>query len=333
MATYNTISSESSIFIKDEYLDNLLIGYMPKGLIYDKIYTTVPTTKNWGRIPKQNAPLQVVSNLMISPTGFPFIKLDYSSTDFYQLKYHGLQVALTDDDIWNLGGTGLAQNKAVTILDMNIKLAREMQLASNLTNASVITQNFSPDKTWDNYDADILADISKAIKVVRSGILSSTGCGFPPTTLILPWNIYNAIRRHPQLVKAWLGAVYDSSNKNAVLNADQLAMIFDVKEVLVPEAQTNTNELGATVTRGDIWGNNIVLAHINRDITPAEAKQSLGYTFVPATPEQGLAEFSYDWTTPGLQPQMGKNVVRGYKYDDKLVDVNCACLLTNVLSA
>jgi hypothetical protein len=75
----------------------------------------------------------------------------------------------------------------------------------------------------------------------------------------------------------------------------------------------------------------VIFAFINPSLSPNVAQQSLGYTFVPNSPAQGFAEFSYEWVQPGQLPQMGKYLVRGRKYQDNVLDVNCACLLPSVI--
>lgn len=331
MANYREIASLNDISIRDEYLTNLLTGFMPRGLIADQIFLQVPTTIDTARLVNVTAPLTIESNLQISPTGFPTIQLKFTSTDSYQLKNRGVQAFLDSFDIQNLGGEARAKELTNRLIDTNIRIAREWAIASALTNTATIVQNFNVPTLWDDPTADILSDVSKAIGVVRDGIGAYTGCGLPANTVIMGWKVYNYIRRHPALVKAWLGTV-GTGGYTPILNAQQLAVIFDVKRVLVAEGKYDAAESGQTRSLTDIWGKNVIFCYITDEINPNEAVQSLGYTFVPSTPDQGFAEFSYDWTTPGLLPQMGKYIVRGYKYDDKLTDASCACLLPNVIA-
>jgi hypothetical protein len=320
----------SDVTIADPYHTGLLEGYMPKGLIFDKVLMAVKTEMDYGRIPKQNTPLYIMSDLQLGPTGFPTIRLSYTATDYYQLQNRGLQVYLSPTDLQQLGGGANARSKSYNQLDSIIKVNREYGLAANLDSTALVTQNFAPSFQYTDYtNSTPLQDFSQAIDVVRTGSGNTTGCGFPPNQAIIPFPAFNRLRRHPDLVKAWLGKF----NANYKLTGEQLADILDVKEVLVPEGQYNTNEIGATVSRSDIWARgSIVMAYVNREQTPNEAQQSLGYTMVPAGPDQGLAEFSYEFVQPGTMPQMGVYLVRGFKYQDLILDYTCACLMTSVIA-
>ena len=93
-----------------------------------------------------------------------------------------------------------------------------------------------------------------------------------------------------------------------------------------------SSEVGQTLTRADIWGKNFIMAKIDYSPTPVEAKQTLGATFIPSSPQVGLAEFTYNWQTPGILPDMGKNVTMGYMADDKILDATCGCLVASCVA-
>jgi hypothetical protein len=327
---YNTITGANVATITDPYHDKILRGWMPEGLIYDQVYPTMPSGTYKGRIPKQNTQVQIRSNFVLSPEGFPLIKLDFEAKDTYLLKYRGYSATLDYADIEELGGDALAQKKALAILDANVKVGREYQIAAPLGDTSIMLQYFAVPTAWSDPTADILADITHAVSVVRTGINAQPGCGFTPNVAIVPWEVFNVLSRHPALIKAaYVGAVTDA---NVLLSVEKLKAIMNVEKILIPKALYYTNNIGGIAARSDVWGKNVILAHIDYSPTPAEAKQSLGYTFVPSSPAVGLADFSYTWMTPGVLPEMGKNCTRGFMADDRLVDITCACLLPNVIA-
>ena len=326
---YGTIIGGNVPIITDPYYPNILRGWMPEGLIYKDIYPQMPTTTYKGRIPKQNAQIQIRSSYVLSPEGFPLIHLDYEAKDTYLLKYRGLTATLDYADIEELGGDALASSKTLAILNANVQIGREYQIAKPLTDTSIMLQYFNPSIAWSDPTADILADITHGVSVVRTGINASPGCGFTPNVAIVPWEVFNVLSRHPALIKAaYVGAVTDA---NVLLSVEKLKAILNVEKILIPKGLYYTNNVGGTAARADIWGNNVILAHIDYSPTPAEAKQSLGYTFVPSSQAVGLADFSYTWMTPGVLPEMGKMVTRGFMADDRLVDITCACLIPSVL--
>jgi hypothetical protein len=326
---YNTITGMNSAPITDPYYDKILRGWMPEGLILPELFPQEPSSTYKGRIPKQNTAIQVRSAFALSPAGFPTIKLDFEASDTYQLKYRGYTASLDYADVEELGGDALAAKKTLAILNANVQVNREYQVAAPMTNPAIMLQNINVPTKWSDPNADILSDITSAISVVRTGVNAQPGCGYVPNVAIIPWTVFNQLTRHPQLIKA---SYFGMSSGGAVtVGPQRLAEIMNVEKILIPKVLFTSNNVGGASTRTDVWGNNVILAKIDYSPSPAEAKQSLGYTFVPSSPAVGLANFNYTWMSPGILPEMGKNVTCGFMADDRVVDITCACLLPNVI--
>ena len=327
---YNTITGMNAAPITDPYYDKKLRGWMPEGLIYQDLYQQLPSSTYKGRIPKQNTAVQVRSNFTLSPDGFPMIKLDFEAKDTYLLKYRGFTASLDYADVEELGGDALAAVKTLSILNANVQVGREYQVAKPLIDPTVMLQYLNVPIKWSDPTANILADITDAVSIVRTGVNSQPGCGFVPNVAIVPWEVFNVLSRHPSLIKAaYFGAV--SPALDVLLSIEKLKAIFNVEKILVPKVMYMTNNVGATTVRTDVWGNNVILAKIDYTGGPAQATQSLGYSFVPSSPAVGLANFNYTWMSPGILPEMGKNITSGFMADDRLIDITCGCLLPNVL--
>ena len=327
---YNTITGMNSAPITDPYYDKKLRGWMPEGLIGPELYQQLPSATYKGRIPKQNTAVQVRSNFALSPDGFPTIKLDFQATDTYLLKYRGFTASLDYADVEELGGDAMAALRTLAILNANVMVGREYQIAKPLIDPTVMLQYINVPVAWTDPTANILNDITDAISVVRTGVNSQPGCGFVPNVAIVPWEVFNVMIRHPALIKAaYFGAV--SPGLDVLLAIEKLKAIFAVEKILVPKVMYMTNDVGAATVRTDVWGKNVILAKIDYTGSPAAATQSLGYSFVPSSPAVGLANFNYTWMSPGILPEMGKNITSGFMADDRLIDITCACLLPNVL--
>lgn len=328
---FQAINSINTIGILDAHLNNLLMGYRPPNFIARDIFKQIPTSVDTARLVQSNAPLHIENDIQLSPTGFGTVKLNFSATDYYTLSYKGLQAALQSYDIQQLGGEARAREIVAYQLDDAIQLAREYAIASALTSVSVIAQNFAPTYAWDNYtSSDPVSDFATARRIVVGGLNSSYGCGYPPNVAIMNWDVYNALISNPQLIKAYYQSAFNPSNM--ILKKEQLAQVMGVEQVLIGAARYASNETNQTLTLSQVWNNSCIFAHINMSPNPNEAQQSLGYTFIPSTAEQGFPEVTYDWTTPGLLPQMGKFIVRAYKYDDHITDATCACLITTAIT-
>jgi hypothetical protein len=328
---YNTITGMNAAPITDPYYDKILRGWMPEGLILQDLFPKEPSGTYKGRIPKQNTAVQIRSNFTLSPDGFPMIKLDFEAKDTYLLRYRGFTASLDYADVEELGGDALAAKKTLAILNANVLVGREYAVAAFMTDTTKMLQYINVPVQWSDATANILSDITSAISAVRTGVNSQTGCGYVPNVAIVPWEVFNVLTRHPALIKAaYFGATNPGSD--VLLAVEKLKAIFAVDKILIPKVQYMSNDVGATTARTDVWGKNVILARIDYSPTPAEAKQSFGYTFVPSSPAVGLADFSYTWMSPGILPEMGKNVTNGFMADDRIVDITCACLLPNVIA-
>lgn len=336
MASFVNPGSFNQIQMPDPYLTNLLRGYKPQGFILDKLLLEVPTDIDFGRIPVVNAPLQIDGDLQLSPTGFSTITVEIKTDKSYSLENRGLQALLTSLDFQKFGGEARCKEIFNQLIDDKLMLGREYRFASVATDASVMTTNYTIPIPWSDFSDTAAQSILHDWVLMRSytrkgtGIGASIGCGRMPNTAIVPLEVYNVLSNHPGLVKAYLAQVA-SASYNGVLSREQLAKLMQVETILVPEAMFDAAEQGQTRSLTDVWGNNVLFCYINPALKPNMAQQSLGYTFKPNSPAQGYPEFTFEWTPQGTLPQMGKYITRGRKYQDNLLDVNCATLAPNVL--
>jgi len=92
-----------------------------------------------------------------------------------------------------------------------------------------------------------------------------------PNTLVLPYEVFAALRQHPDIIDRMKYVQVASGT------AAQLAELFDVERVLVPRAIQNTAAAGQAASISYIWGKNALLAYV-----PARAglkQPSFAYTF------------------------------------------------------
>ncbi len=331
MFTFQTVSSSNAMMILDDYARNLLIGYMPFDLIAGEVFRDVPTEVDTARLIKTVAPLTIESSIQLSGSQFGTVKLNFYSDDYYALSYKGLQAVLESYDAQQLGGWARAKNVVLKQLEAAVQIQREYTIASAITNPAIITQTFAPTYTWDDYaNSDPVSDFAKARKIVVGGLGATSGCGKEANTAIMNYEVYNALRSNPQLVRAYFqtGLIPNSYQ----LSKDQLAAVMGVKRVLVGMARYNSAQMNLPLTLTTIWPNSCLFAHINESLTPDEAQQSLAYSFRPSAAAQGYADLAYEWTPPGLMPEMQRYMVRAKKYDDKLVDATCGCLITGIIA-
>lgn len=195
-------------------------------------------------------------------------------------------------------------------------IIKEKALADVLSSTATITQNTTLSGTdqWNDYaNSDPFDDI----KTGRNTIRSSTGK--KPNTLILSWDVWNTLLDHPDIVDR----IADSRDRTADAANSILARAFNVKKVLVGDAQVNSTEEGETGSLSDIWSRVAILAYI--EPRPTLKSRSLGFTYQMGTPRQVDTWVNID--------RKGTYVRATDKYDQQLVDVNCAYLIKNAIAA
>ena len=103
---------------------------------------------------------------------------------------------------------------------------------------------------------------SDPIGVIDTG---KAACFLEPNTIIMGKDVYDKLKRHPQL----LDHVKGGATKTNIAMVQQAAMaeIFEVDRILVGKAKYNSAKKGQTATFANLWGKFVVLAYIDTDVT------------------------------------------------------------------
>jgi hypothetical protein len=335
MINFQAINSLNSVGILDAYHTGILEGYTPPGFIAPEVFRAVPSPVDTAQLIKSYLPLTLNDTIELGPTGFATIRLNFFRDKTFAMSYKGLQARLESYDIQQFGGNARAKAIWYKQLSIALDVYREYKIASALNDPTVITQYFTPTYTYDDYvNSDPIGDFAKARAIVVGGVGASYGSGVEANVAIMNWETFNSLCSNPKLIYAPYRTALQPNATEQTLDAKQLAAIMKVEKVLIGKSRYNSAEENQVPILTQLWGNHIVFAHVNLDITPDDAQQSLGYQFIPSTPDQGAPEVSYEWAQPGtLMQGMGSWLTRAKKYDDKLTDATCACLILNAVSS
>lgn len=126
----------------------------------------------------------------------------------------------------------------------------------------------TPAKWSDDANGDPFTDIATQ----QTNILQGTG--FMPNILVIGWNVYQALRKHPLVIDR---IKYTSQPDARDVTPAMLAAMFDVDEVLVSKAVYNSAAEGLTSTPGFIVGSVALLCH--KTTAPSLNTPTAGYTF------------------------------------------------------
>ena len=261
-------------------LSNISIAYRNPSYIADQIFPGIPVTKQsdnyyiwtkdfWFRLyVQQRTPGDT----------YPEGALELSNTPYAASIYH-LAYPVPDENRKNSDEAIDLDTAGAEWLADQFMLNRETNLATKI----FATGKWATDRTlvageqWDNFDsAD--SDPQTHINTAKETIQKSTGA--LPNTCLMGQEVFNRVRRHPQLL--------DMYKHTGVprLNAQQVADALEVDQVIVGSAIENTANEGATFSGGYIWGKSCLLTHVAP--SPGLMKASAGYTFVWNIDDAGL---------------------------------------------
>lgn len=188
------------------------------------------------------------------------------STDTYRADVYGFHKDIdifeegNEDDVFD------ARRDATEFVSQRFLLKLEKQWASDFFTTGVWDTDVVGGTDFTQWDDDANSDPVEDVEDGRRAILSTTG--FMPNTMVLGWDVFRHLKNHPDIRQRLDG---DQAN------ADQLANIFDVDDVMVARAIENTANEGGTASYSFVHGKNAFLAHVAP--TARRRAPSAGYSF------------------------------------------------------
>jgi hypothetical protein len=156
---------------------------------------------------------------------------------------------------------------ATEILTDQMLLVKEQAvITQTIDNTSVISNTtLSGTSQWSHASSSPIDAVQAQMSTIIKAI------GRKPNTLVLPWDTFNAVRRHADIT----GIMANTQNQVIVspdlrINAisQQLADIFDVGQVLVPSSTYNTTIQGQTASMDFLWGKTAMLLYVPPNPSP-----------------------------------------------------------------
>jgi hypothetical protein len=166
-----------------------------------------------------------------------------------------------------------------------IKLNKENDAFLQCSNTSVVTQNvtLSGAQQWSDYtNSDPIADVALAVDTVKTAIMKPAS----QMTLVLGYQVFSKLRNHPQILERI------KYSQLGIVTADLLAAVFNVKSVLIAEAEVNTANVNQTDVMSFLWGKNAWVFFTND--APAVRSISFGYTLQMGATQ--VTRWTEQWT-------------------------------------
>jgi len=260
---------------------------------------------------KENA-LNVPKDIQRAPgTGYARSVMKISD-DAYSCKEYGHEEPVDDVEKAKYASALDADNASVT-RSSNIVLVNHELRAHRLATSSAVPSS-APGAKWDAANSEPLTDVNIAREIIHDS------CGLDPNTMVISRDVYNVLSEHPLILDKF------KHTQKGVITADLLAAVFKVDRVLVAGVVTNSAAEGQVISPAKIWGDDVILAHVNtaQDLKAPNFGRTFAWT--KFTGREGVMVKTY------RDEAINSDIHRVTQHsDEKLVGAECGYRLTDVL--
>lgn len=159
---------------------------------------------------------------------------------------------------------------------------------------------------------------SNPIEIIEDSLNSAI---MRPNKAVIGQNAYSKLRQHPKVVSAILG----NSGTSGLVNAAQLADLFELDEIIVGRAWVNMAKKGKEASLQRTWGNHMLLFYQNTLAMPTNKLVTFGFTGQHGNRVAG----SQDDSNIGMRG--GKRVRSGESLRELIVADKLAYLIEDVI--
>lgn len=305
----------------DKMLSDVSNGYFPAKdtLIAEQVLPQIPVKQKTGKLGKHGtAHLRIEKSLVGGLGEYRRVTTRAYSTDSYDIEGHGLEGVVTKDDYRNVEKPFDAESDETVGVSTLLLLEKEKGLADALASTSIMTQNVTLSGTaqFDDYSN---SDPLTRFRTARSAV--KNGCGLPPDTAIMSWEVAQVLKYHPLLLD-FLGF---KEARPGGLSFEELAKALEVKRVLVGSASYESAKEGQASSLQPIWGKNIIFGVCPEK--PQLRQIALGYevVYIGGTPRK---VYKY----PINNPPEATGILVEDEYDQLLHNVLAGYLLKDAIS-
>lgn len=258
------------------YIDKALTGVSnawendDNDFIADSLFPVVTVNKPTFKVGKYGKDgLRLPSNtLRTGESKAKRVNLTRGFDDIGPLQEHSLSDFITKDDYDLTDDPFEPESDSVENMNSIMALVDEKDLASQLTNTSIITQNTTLSGTaqWNDYDnSDPITDIVNGI---------TTGKFVNYNTIAMGQEVWYKISQHPVILDRlkW-------SERGVVTIEAFLSLLapYGITKLLIGKAKENTGKEGLADNISTVWGKNVILAFVQPK--PGRKKVNGGYKF------------------------------------------------------
>lgn len=183
-------------------------------------------------------------------------EVDWSaSTDSYGCINHGLREFIADATVANADTPIDPRRRTTDVVTDLLLLKLEKDTATDLTTAGNYGNSYKTTLTGgDQWSAFATSDPIANIDTAKNA------CFYPANTLIMGKEVYDKLKRHPQLLDHVKGGASNSNPAKVTLQL--MAELFEVERILVGKAKYNSSNKAQTASYDYLWGKYCIAAYI-----------------------------------------------------------------------
>lgn len=304
----------------DQALSEIAIAYKNKTFIADQVFPIVEVDKQSDKYFIWDKGSFLTNQVEERTPGdiYPEGRIKLSNDNYFAQLYH-LGYRIPDENKMNQDAAVDLETTGTEWLAHQFSLNREIKIAADAFVTGIWDNDLdggSEFTKWDDYDNSTPIE---DIDTYSAAIEKNTGA--TPNVLVLGREVWDKLRRHPNLLDLYKHAGV------AILNEQMVADALNVEKILVGRATQRTSLEGAsTAVQAYIWGKNALLIHVPE--RPGMRIPAAGYTFSWRIDGSGLIVN----IIPTRQDDRDSDFLKGkHAFDDKLTGTDLGAFFESAI--
>jgi hypothetical protein len=204
------------------------------------------------------------------------------------------------------GGPVSPLAKSTSLITSLLQLDREVRVANLIFNAATYpggnTVTLSGVNQWSDFaNSNPLQVIMAALDIPL----------FRPNTLVFGQQTWTQLRQHPRIIQA----IYGTAQTGGVVTREQVASLFEVRQILVGASFVNTARRGQAPTYARVWGKSAAALYVSPDAADAD-QPSFGFTAQFGTRIAGVIDAPTKGLRGGQMVRVGESVIEVISAND-----------------
>lgn len=287
--------------------------------IADKLLPAVPVSKQSDKyyVIDQRAFLSLGTAKRSPKTEATRVEFEVSSDSFYAENY-ALANELALEDLANQDAAIQLRENSTALVTTDLLRSQENRVATLLTTAANMGSGttLTGAAQWTDYTgSDPIADVTTGHAFIRATT------GLVANTMMMDYDTWQIVRRHPQLLDMY------KYTQGGQVGMSELLDVFGVDQIHIGKGIKENALEGATSSITNIWGNNVLLAHIGASTGLQSRTLGLRFNWRPA----GFpSDFAVErMTVSGAGTRKVEVIEAGHFQDEKIVAANLGYLIVN----